>query len=253
MERAYIHLQRTADAYHDGKKEYDRLLAEALRLGKQHETKAKYFIPKMYDALIKKEGMAPSEAADSICRDVAGIWQKDTIRRLLPPEAKDQAARERQVLSRLHLAAATSSTDAGSILRKEELSLTEGGDPANCGDNGFGIVARLKKENDDLRKEIEALENVKRSLIKRTLKLELSLTEQQLRYEKQQGGKEVQSPSRNHGMPGREDEKNSLVTIMIPPKLFMKAYVLMRGSSKPLLLRAKSGEAVDIDKTCLPN
>ncbi|HVX02594.1 MAG TPA: hypothetical protein VHA09_05530 [Nitrososphaera sp.] len=253
-------MQRTADFYHNsGKKEYDRLLAEAVKLGKQHETRAKYYIPKMYDVLVNKEGMTPFEAADSIYRDVAGIWQKDTIRRLLPPEAKDQAARERQVLSRLHMASAaaetTTSSDVGLTPRKEEelcqAAAVDGEDQPNYeGDSGYEIVVRLKKENDSLRKELEELENVKRALIKKTLKLELSLTEQQLKYEKKQGAG-GQQPLRSATVSKQEDEM--VTTILIPPKLFMKAYVLMRGSSKPLLLRVKAGEAVDIDKTSLPN
>lgn len=256
-------MQRTADFYHNGgKKEYDRLLAEAVKLGKQHETRAKYYIPKMYDVLVNKEGMTAFEAADSIYRDAAGIWQKDTIRRLLPPEAKDPAARERQVLSRLHMAssaAAATSSDAGLIPRKEgelcQMRAVNGESQSNYRDNGYEIVVRLKKENDSLRKDVEALENVKRTLIKKTLKLELSLTEQQLKFERQQqekrDGRQHPSP-RSNGISKQENEEE-IATILIPPRLFMKAYVLMRGSSKPLLLRVKAGEAVDIDKTNLPN
>jgi hypothetical protein len=239
-------LQRTADSFQDdGKKEYDHLLAEAVKLGRQHETKAKYFIPKMYDVLVRKEGLTPFDAADRIYRDVLGIWQKDTIRRLLPPEAKDQAARERQALSRLHMSAG----GAGLILRKEaeasalEVSSNHHQHEVN-GDNGSRTDQKLEQENTMLRKELQETKNAKSLLLERLLRMERSLAEQQkLEREKQQ--------NREPGVQGAKDA--GIVTILLPPSLFMKTYALLRSSSKPLLLRVKAGEAIDIDKTSKPN
>jgi dipeptidyl aminopeptidase/acylaminoacyl peptidase len=37
-------------------------------------------------------------------------------------------------------------------------------------------------------------------------------------------------------------------TIVFPPHLFMKTYALMRGSTKPLVLKVMAKEAVDIDR-----
>jgi hypothetical protein len=239
-------LQRTADSWQDGKKEYDHLLAEAVKLGRQHETKAKYFIPKMYDVLVRKEGLTPFDAADRIYRDVLGIWQKDTIRRLLPPEAKDQAARERQALSRLHMSAG----GAGLILRKGaeasalEASTSHHHNHEENGDNVSRTEQKLEQENAMLRKELQETKNAKSLLLERMLRMERSLAEQQeLEREKQQ--------NRQPGLQGAKDE--GVVTILLPPSLFMKTYALLRSSSKPLLLRVKAGEAIDIDKTNKPN
>lgn len=242
-------MQRTADSWQDGKKEYDRLLAEAVKLGRQHETKAKYFIPKMYDALVRKEGLTPFDAADRIYRDVLGIWQKDTVRRLLPPEAKDQAARERQALSRLHMSAG----GAGLILRKEaeagalEAATDHYHNPhEENGDNGSRTEQKLEQENAMLRKELQETKNAKSLLLERMLKMEKSFAEQQeLEREKQQN----HSSQASSGVAKKEGE---IVTILLPPSLFMKTYALVRTSSKPLLLKVKAGEAIDIDKTCLP-
>lgn len=238
-------MQRTADSFQDGKKEYDHLLAEAVKLGRQHETKAKYFIPKMYDVLVRKEGLTPFDAADRIYRDVLGIWQKDTICRLLPPEAKDQAARERQVLSRMNMPA----VGAGLILRKEEETAAGALEAATDhhhevnGDN-IRTEQKLEQENAMLRKELQETKNAKSLLLERMLRMEKSLAEQQeLEREKQQ--------NRQPGVQGAKDE--GIVTILLPPSLFMKTYALLRSSSKPLLLRVKAGEAIDIDKTSKPN
>ena len=236
-------MQRSADFYHSGKKDYELLLAEAVRLGKQHDTKAKYFIPKMYDILVRKEGMTPIEAADRIYRDVAGVWQKDTIRRLLPPEAKDQAARERQVLSRMHMPA----SGAGLILRKEAGSgALEAATNHHHEENGDNVRTeqKLEQENAMLRKELQETKNAKSLLLERMLRMEKSLAEQQeLEREKQQNRQPV--------VQGAKDE--GIVTILLPPSLFLKTYALLRSSSKPLLLRVKAGEAIDIDKTSKPN
>ena len=217
-------------------------MAEAVRLGKLHDTKAKYFIPKMYDILVRREGMTPFDAADRIYRDVAGVWQKDTIRRLLPPEAKDQAARERQALSRLHMSAG----GAGLILRKEaeasalEASTNHHHNQEETGDNVSRTEQKLEQENAMLRKELQETKNAKSLLLERILRMEKSLAEQQeLEREKQQNRQPV--------VQGAKDE--GIVTILLPPSLFLKTYALLRSSSKPLLLRVKAGEAIDIDKT----
>lgn len=209
----------------------------------------------MYETLVRKEGLIPFDAADRIYRDVVGIWQKDTIRRLLPSEAKDQAARERQALSRLHMAASS----AGLILRKEEMVMTGGDDndgavqntpsltsadangSANY-ENNKEVIARLDQENIKLRKEIEELKTAKRSLLERMLALEKSLAEEQ----------QLLKHSRNRLSKGISSISKEDITILIPPSLFMKTYALMRSSSKPLLLKVKAGEAIDIDSTVLP-
>lgn len=36
--------------------------------------------------------------------------------------------------------------------------------------------------------------------------------------------------------------------VVLPPHLFMKAFALMRGPTKPLVLRAVSKEVFDIDR-----
>jgi hypothetical protein len=236
--------------------EYDQLLAEAVKMHQEHEIKAKYFIPKMYEAL-RKEGLSPFDAADRIYKDVVGIWQKDTIRRLLPVEAKDQAARERQVLSRRSMAAARNA--AGLILRDESSSYlssltstttiaatatTEEDPPASQEDND-PVVTKLEHENVQLKKEIVDLENSKKSLLERALRLERSLSEQQRQQRDQQ--QQLNGHQAKDGSGSKQDE----ITILLPPNLFMKTYALMRGSTKPLLLKVKAGEAVDVDKANL--
>jgi hypothetical protein len=245
-------LQRTADP---GQKisEYDQLLEEAVKMHKEHEIKAKYFVPKMYDAL-RKEGLNPFDAADRIYKDVVVIWQKDTIRRLLPVEAKDQAARQRQVLSRRSMAAARDA--AGLILREGPSSSSssttiitaaataeENHHPQE--DNDL-VVTKLELENAQLKKEIVDLGNAKKSLLERTLRLERSLAEQQRQQQRDQQQSNGHQAKDGSGL--KQDES----TVLLPPNLFMKTYALMRGSTKPLLLRVKAGEAVDIDKTNLP-
>lgn len=37
-------------------------------------------------------------------------------------------------------------------------------------------------------------------------------------------------------------------TIVMPPHLFMKAFTLMRSSTKPLVLKVAADEVVDVDK-----
>lgn len=215
----------------------------------EHEIKAKYFIPKMYDAL-RKEGLSPFDAADRIYKDVVGIWQKDTIRRLLPVEAKDQAARQRQVLSRQSMAAARD-TAAGLILREGSSSSTTIITAAatteehhHSHEDDDPVVIKLEQENAQLKKEIADLGNAKKSLLERALRLERSLTE----YQRQQRD---QSQQNNHQIRDGNAPKQDEITILLPPNLFIKTYALMRGSTKPLLLKVKAGEAVDVDKANL--
>lgn len=215
----------------------------------EHEIKAKYFIPKMYDAL-RKEGLSPFDAADRIYKDVVGIWQKDTIRRLLPVEAKDQAARQRQVLSRQSMAAARD-TAAGLILREGSSSSTTIITAAatteenhHSHEDNDPVVIKLEQENAQLKKEIADLGNAKKSLLERALRLERSLTE----YQRQQRD---QSQQNNHQIRDGNAPKQDEITILLPPNLFIKTYALMRGSTKPLLLKVKAGEAVDVDKANL--
>ena len=191
-----------------------------MKLGKQHETKAKHFVPKMYDALVRGEGLEPFDAADRIYKDLVGIWQKDTIRRLLPPETKNQVAREMQALSRFPL-----ESKAGLILRGETADTPTHQDSRE-------VIARLEQENARLRKAVEDLESTKKVLIERTLKLERLLAE---------------------GRQQRHDGKKGVIKageemIVIPPHLFMKTFALMRSSSKPLVLKVMAREAVDIDR-----
>jgi len=190
------------------KREYDHLLAEAIKIGKRHQTRAKHYVPKMYEILVKEEGFTPVDAAIRIYKDLAGIWEKDTIRRLLPPEAKNQAARERQALSRQSLR----ESNAGLILRTP-----------------YDIV-KLEKENANLRKEVEELNNRKRLYLEKILKLErIIATLQQPKQEKE-----------------KTDVKRRIV---LPPHLFMKAFTLMRGCSRPLIFAIVGDEVTDIDKS----
>jgi hypothetical protein len=212
-------MQRAAGPYHRKDQEYDKLLEQAVKLGRQHETKARDFVPRMYEILVKGEGLEPSDAADRIYKDLIGIWQKDTIRRLLPPESKNQVAREMQALRRFPLES------------KVGLILHESNEAGAALDDDSNTVAVLEKENARLRRTVEELESAKKSLLERTLRLERLLAEQQQQYNNRQRG--IQEPTS---------------TIMLPPHLFMKAYALMRGSTKPLVLRVTAKEAVDIDK-----
>ena len=221
-------MQRITGSWHDNP-DYDRLLAQAVKLGHQHETKAKDFVPKMYEILVKGEGLEPSDAADRIYKDLVGIWQKDTIRRLLPVDCKNQAARDMQVLSRFPL-----ESKAGLILRE---SNEEAVAPPHD-DDSSNTVAALEEENARLRKAIEELESTKKTLLERTLRLERLLEEQQ----------QQQHQQRDAHLTKEEQAAAATTTIVLPPHLFMKAYALMRGSSKPLVLRVTAKEAVDVDR-----
>jgi hypothetical protein len=197
---------------------YEQLLEEAMRLGKEHQLKAKYYVPRMYDILVREEGMAPFDAADRIYRDLVGVWQKDTIRRLLPAEAKNQAARERQALSRIKMA-----ENAGSILR-EQAAFSEQED---------SLVSELKKENERLAKKIEELNNLGNSHISKILQLEKRLA----MYERKQLNETV------------EQRTKRLEKVIMPPELFVKVYSLIRGCSRPLVLTVVGNEVKDIEKS----
>jgi predicted nucleic acid-binding Zn-ribbon protein len=138
---------------------------------------------------------------------------------------------------------------AGLILRKVEaeagaLEVSNNHHEEN-GDNGNRTEQKLEQENAMLRKELQETKSSKILLLERMLRMEKSLAEQQQRErEKQQ--------NRRPGVQGAKDE-GEIVTILLPPSLFMKTYALLRSSSKPLLLKVKAGEAIDIDKTSKPN
>lgn len=161
----------------------------------------------MYAILVEKEGLGPKDAAGRIYSDLAGIWKKDTIRRLLPAEAKDQSARARQALSRLHLV-----SNAGLILQAD----------------GKGrSAAYLERENVRLVKKVEALQQEKRTLLEKAMRLERVLMQ--------------------HKSGHKQRKKNEAMVVM-PPHLFMKAFTLMRSSTKPLVLKVTADEVVDVEK-----
>jgi hypothetical protein len=190
----------------------------------------------MYDALVKEEGLVLSDAADRIYKDLVGIWQKDTIRRLLPPDAKNQVARDMQALSRFPL-----ESKAGSILHERKDK--EAAAAANNHEDSSGgkkMVALLEEENARLRKMVEELAGAKKSLVERTLRLERLLAEQR---EQNQHEREL-SVTKEEG----EATAIATTTIVLPPHLFMKTFALMRGSTKPLVLTVTAKEAIDVDR-----
>lgn len=170
----------------------------------------------MYEILVKEQGLLPTEAADRIYKDLAGIWQKDTIRRLIPPEAKNQVARERQALSRCSLLV----NKAGIILRTADID-----------DNSKMVIIKLEKENARLRNKAEDLNTVNRSQLARILQLEKSIA-----ISRQEKGR------------GAKKEEQEATMIMLPPHLFMKAFTLMRSCMKPLVLKVEGKEVIDIDR-----
>jgi hypothetical protein len=222
-------VQRVAAGPYQNNREYDRLLAQAVRLGHKHETSAKDFVPKMYEVLVKREGLEPYDAVDRIYKDLVGIWQKDTIRRLLPAESKNQVAREMQALRQFPL-----ESNAGLILRENRAGAVRHGEDD---DGSNTAVAALEQENDRLRKAVEELENAKKSLLERTLRLESLLAEQ-----REQNQHKQDSPVNKGG------EAAITTMIVLPPHLFMKTFTLMRGSTKPLVLTVTAKEAIDVDR-----
>jgi hypothetical protein len=133
---------------------YDQLLAEAIKIGKQHSAKAKYFVPKMYEVLVETERLKPKDAAQKIYDDLAQVWQKDTIRRLLPPEVKDPVARQKQARSRLQMI-----SNSGLILQSEQ-----GFDPDK--------IATIRLENVELKKKIQELQEENQLLQEKISRLE---------------------------------------------------------------------------------
>ena len=77
----------------------------------------------------------------------------------------------------------------------------------------------------------------KKSLVERTLRLERLLAEQ-----REQNQHKQDSPVNNEG------EVAATTTIVLPPHLFMKTFALIRGSTKPLVLKVTAREAVDVDR-----
>ena len=216
--------------------EYDRLLAEAVRLRRYHETRARDFVPRMYAILVEKEGVAPQDAADRIYKDLVGVWEKDTIRRLLPAEAKNPAARARQALRHTHL------------VSRMGLVLQSGGSRGDGGmflnGNGDKMTSELERENLRLRKALEELEAEKRRLLERTLRLERLVTQRQRAL----GKDGVKKNNALMMMTTTMTATKTATTVVLPPHLFLKAYSLMRNSTKPLVLKIKATEVVDIDK-----
>jgi hypothetical protein len=230
---------------------YDILLAEAVKLGKAHHAKAKEYVPAMYEILVKKEGVAPADAADRIYKDLVGIWQKDTIRRLLPPETKDQAARERQAVSRLKM-----KSDAGLILRRDLTAVTydDNDNKPNSSYNNNNnniqrnntLIVELQQENAKLKREIEELSSFKK----------LYYSDRIIPQRRQEKQKNVYDDCKEQQLQqsdlivactqskGVEDEERIIV---LPPRLFMKTFTILRSCSRPINLKVKHKEVVDVD------
>jgi hypothetical protein len=269
-------------------KDYDALLKEAVNLGKAHQAKAKEYVPQMYEILVKKEGLTPTDAADRIYKDLVGIWQKDTIRRLLPPETKDQAARERQILSRLKMTGVNARNDAGLILRQQQqqqhstiAAVDDDNNPVDCdyydgkqsntnddprgndapqnlnknNDYYDGLILELKQENANLKREVQGLADFKKLYYSKQLTSEASQKQQQ---SLQQGMR--QNVSKVNHYP-QELEEGDLMhsdrnatgdikedTVLLPPCLFIKAFTLMRSYSKPIVLKVVGKEVVDLER-----
>ena len=64
---------------------YDELLEEAKSKAAAYISTAKFYIPKMYNALMKEnQNVSPADARDRIEKDCVGIWSKRTILDALP-------------------------------------------------------------------------------------------------------------------------------------------------------------------------
>lgn len=262
-------------------KDYDALLTEAVNLGKAHQAKAKEYVPQMYELLVKKEGLAPTDAAERIYKDLVGTWQKDTIRRLLPPETKDQAARERQILSRLKMIGVNARNDAGLILRQQQYSTIAAvddnpvdydyydGEQNDNDDNPHdndahqnlnknidycdGLILELKQENAKLKREVQELGDFKKLYYSKQLTNEASQTQQQSSQQGmgQNASKVNHCPQELEGDPMRSDRSTGDIkvdAVLLPPRLFLKAFTLMRSYSKPILLKVVEKEVVDLDR-----
>ena len=80
------------------KTSYDELL---LQIKKEHQAKAKEFIPQLCYALQNEDAFLSNEdIRDRIKKDLIDIWSKTTIQNNIPDEFKDmakQAAKEKQI------------------------------------------------------------------------------------------------------------------------------------------------------------
>lgn len=198
--------------------QYNRLLAQAVQLGKRHEAKARHFVPRMYRILVEKERLSPRDAAERMYKDLAGVWQKDTIRRLLPAEAKNRLA---IIMQRK---AVKGGSAAGLILRKDICdSQTAAGD-------GGRPLAELEQENVWLRKVVVDLEKGKKSLLEKVMQMERAL---------------ATAPQKPRHNPSACKE----MTVVLPPHLFMKTFTLMRSSTRPLLFKVGAGgEVIEVER-----
>jgi hypothetical protein len=66
---------------------YDEVLQEAR---KRASGSAKEFIPKLYHILVDEENKTPEDARGIIEHDLLEYWAKETVRKYLPQETKDQ-------------------------------------------------------------------------------------------------------------------------------------------------------------------
>ncbi len=82
--------------------------------------------------------------------------------------------------------------------------------------------------------EINKLKRQKQCQLARILQLERQVSNQQ---------KQLKDESR----PANEENKEQTTTVL-PPHLFMKAFELMRGSGKALLLKVVSNEIKEIER-----
>lgn len=129
--------------------EYDDLVNKAHEEFKAFRARADSYVPKMYKAL-RAEGVEPMTAKERIETDLADIWRKDTIRRLLPDEAKNteqsEAARKRNRRKKAGMNPASpaemvSVNNDGS----EELQWPEGSETTRRADNHGEPATRLSK------------------------------------------------------------------------------------------------------------
>lgn len=143
-------------------------------------------------------------------------------------------------------------TKAGSILREgsgsSEIILPDVAAAAGNEESSSEIVvvARLEQENARLRKAVEDLEITKKVLIERALKLERLLLLAEGRKQQQQH--HYNDSEKGTAVAAGKEEDEETTTVVLPPHLFLKTFTLLRGSTKPLVLRVVAGEAVDIEK-----
>jgi hypothetical protein len=70
---------------------YDQVLNELRQKGQRL---ANQYIVELYNILRDEEKMPPEDCKDKIEHDCVDLWSKATIRKYLPPEAKDQKKRQ---------------------------------------------------------------------------------------------------------------------------------------------------------------